>query len=102
MDVIQELIPERLGAGTHLHRLLAAWGFTPTEGCFCEDRVAEMDRRGPQWCRENLYLIADWLVEEARDCQTLGVLARIVPGPTRVAVRRLVLQAIVLAEGGQR
>jgi hypothetical protein len=101
MNAVQENT-ERLGAGTHLHRLLAAWGFTPSDGCFCEDRVAEMDRHGPQWCRENLDQITDWLVEEAGDCQALGVLARIVPGPTRVAVRRLVLQAIVLAEGGQR
>ncbi|MCB9926407.1 MAG: hypothetical protein H6822_29945 [Planctomycetaceae bacterium] len=59
-----------------------------------------MDRQGPQWCRENLEVITDWLVEVARDCAAIGVLARIVPGPTRVAVQRLIWQAIVLAEGG--
>ena len=100
MKTFHENQTHRIGAGTHLHRLLAAWGFMPTEGCLCEDRVAEMDRQGPQWCRENVDLITDWLVEEARDCQALGVLARIVPGPTRVAVQRLVWQSIVLAEGG--
>ncbi|GIW83166.1 MAG: hypothetical protein KatS3mg105_4973 [Gemmatales bacterium] len=91
---------DRAGVGTHLHRLLAAWGFTPREGCFCEDRAAELDRRGPRWCAENTDAIVDCLVDEARQCQALGVLARIVPGPTRVAVRRLVLHAIALAEGG--
>ena len=100
MNAAQDKQTERVGVGTHVHRLLAAWGFTPTAGCFCEDRVAEMDRQGPQWCCENLEVITDWLVEEARDCAALGVLARIVPGPTRVAVQRLVWQAIVLAEGG--
>lgn len=99
MNTFHENQTHRIGVGTHLHRLLAAWGFTPTEGCFCEDRVAEMDREGPQWCRENLDLITDWLVEEAGECAALGVLARIVPGPTRVAVQRLIWQAIVLAEG---
>ena len=100
MNAVHDIQTVRVCRGTHLHRLLAAWGFTPTEGCFCEDRVAEMDRQGPKWCNENIDLIVEWLVDEARDCQALGVLARIVPGPTRVAVRRLVVHAIALAEGG--
>ena len=100
MNTFHENQTHRIGVGTYLHRLLAAWGFKPTEGCFCEDRVADMDRQGPQWCRDHFDLITDCLMEEARDCQALGVLARIVPGPTRVAVRRLLWQAILLAEGG--
>ena len=100
MNAVHDNLTSRIGVGTHLHRLLAAWGFTPSQRCFCEDHVAEMDRRGPQWCRDNFDLITDWLVEEARECAALGVLARIVPGPTRVATQRLIWQAIVLMEGG--
>jgi hypothetical protein len=90
---------QRVGPGTHLHRLLAAWGIAPMDGCYCDDRVAEMDRQGPQWCSENIDEIADWLIEEARERQLLGVLARIVPGPAQIAARRLVWHAIALAEG---
>lgn len=89
-----------VGAGTHLHRLLAAWGIVPSERCRCEDRIAEMDRNGPQWCRDNFDTIVDWLLEAADACGFLGALTKIVPGPARIAAQRLVWQAIVCAEGG--
>ena len=101
MNAVHENRTLRVGPGTHLHRLLAAWGIATRHQCHCEDRVAEMDRQGPQWCSENLAAIADWLLGEARERQFLGVLTRIVPGAADVAVRRLVWQAIVLSEGGQ-
>lgn len=91
---------QRVGPGTHLHRLLAAWGIMPIRNCGCEDHVAEMDRLGPQWCRENLDVIADWLIDELRNRQLLSALARIVPGASSFAARRLIWQAIVLAEEG--
>lgn len=90
-----------VGPGTHLHRLLAAFGFAPRAGCSCEDRMAEMDRQGSHWCCENLDEIVAWLVEQAHDCQFLGVLTRIAPGTTEVAARQIVWHAIGLAEGGR-
>ena len=100
MNLVQEHHTQSIGPGTHLHRLLAAFGFEPSVECNCEVRTAEMDRQGPQWCRDNLDVIVDWLVEEARQRQCLGMFARIAPGTAIATARRLVWQAIVLAEGG--
>jgi len=30
----------------------------------CSSRIAEMNARGPEWCRENVDKIVDWLIEE--------------------------------------
>jgi len=89
------------GPGTHLHCLLAGWGIRPCAGCGCDDKVAAMDANGPAWCRENLETIVDWLMEPARARFFLGALVRIAPDAAREVARNLVLEAIVLAEGGQ-
>ena len=101
MSPVKEDQIQSLGPGTHLHRLLAAFGVRPGSGCDCEDRMAKMDRQGVDWCRENLDVIADWLVEEARERQFLNVLTRMAPGVAHIAARRLIWQAIVLAKAGQ-
>lgn len=53
------------GPGTELKRLLARLGIKP-KSCPCNRRAAEMDRRGPEWCRKNINRIAGWLLGEAK------------------------------------
>ena len=89
------------GPGTHLHCLLAGWGILPDAGCGCDDKAAEMDAQGPAWCRDNLEVLVDWLMEPARARLFLGALVRIAPDAARDVARNLVLEAIALAEGGQ-
>lgn len=90
-----------VGVGRHLHDLLAGWGIRPCAGCGCEDKAAEMDAQGPAWCRDHLETIVDWLMEPARARLFLGALVRIAPDAARDVSRKLVLEAIELAEGGQ-
>jgi hypothetical protein len=77
------------GPGTELKRLLARLGTVSESGCACDARAAEMDRRGPEWCRENIELIAGWLVEGA---ERRG---RAVP---RVIAKALIRTALRLAK----
>ena len=80
---------EIAGPGTHLKRLIEWWGVKPTANCKCEEHAAEMDRKGIQWCRDNIALVCHWLAEEAgkRGIPTLEIM-----------FRPLVLQAIANAE----
>jgi len=89
------------GPGCHLHRLLLGYGIRPRHDCGCEEHTLEMDRQGAEWCRANVETIVDWLMEEALQRHFLGVFPRVAPGAARTAARKLVLQAIVLAEGEQ-
>jgi len=52
-------------AGTALKSLLASFGITATPDCPCTARAAEMDRRGCDWCEENIDTIVGWLREQA-------------------------------------
>lgn len=53
------------GPGTELKAILAKFRITATGSCGCNARAAEMDVRGPAWCRENIDKIVDWLGQEA-------------------------------------
>ncbi len=88
------IVPEAWppGPGTQLKGLLAGYGFAITDDCHCVEHAREMNRRGNQWCRANLDTIVGWLEEEARR----RPLAKFVF--SRLAARRLVLQAIRNAE----
>ena len=58
-------ITRSAGAGTRLHRILKTiTGEDIEPGCGCQSRIAEMNARGPRWCRENVARIVDWLIEE--------------------------------------
>jgi hypothetical protein len=58
--------PPAAGPGTELKLILAGYGITAESGCQCEEHAAEMNRRGPAWCRENIEAILDWLQQAAR------------------------------------
>jgi hypothetical protein len=54
------------GPGSELTRLLNRFWIRYQPGCKCQDRAAQMDDMGPEWCRENRELILSWMEEEAR------------------------------------
>ena len=98
------------GPGAHLHQLIKTLtGQGITEACKCKSRIAQMNTRGPTWCRDNTETIIDWLIEEVdrrlKAAQDAGEPAswRLrfggleLPG-RRLALRQIILQAVRLAE----
>jgi hypothetical protein len=77
------------GPGSELTRLLNRFWIRYQPGCKCQDRAAQMDDMGPEWCRENIELISEWLKEEAE--------ARGIPYMDWLG-RQAILQAISNAE----
>ena len=59
--------PTMIGPGTELKKLLRKFGIVPTPRCKCDQRAMIMDAEGPDWCRENLDTICDWMREEAEE-----------------------------------
>jgi hypothetical protein len=77
------------GPGTELRRLLHTIGIQPKgKDCQCNAHALEMDRKGVEWCRENLESIIDWLEVEAKKRPLLGILF------SRLAARQMVTLAI--------
>ena len=96
-------ITRSAGAGTRLHRILKTiTGEDIEPGCGCSSRIAEMNARGPRWCRENVGTIVDWLIEEIErrlkrakeEGKSCGWRLRV--GGLKLPGRRLVLRWIVL------
>lgn len=58
-------LPPSAGPGTELKRLLSRLGIQAAGNCQCNARAAEMDRRGPDWCEQNIEEVVAWLGEEA-------------------------------------
>lgn len=55
----------RHGVGHWLASMLWAIHIREKDGCGCKDYAAELDRRGPAWCRKNESLILDELQRRA-------------------------------------
>lgn len=51
--------------GMELKKLLSRIGITAKPNCSCNARAAAMDKRGVEWCEQNVETICDWLQEEA-------------------------------------
>ena len=83
------------GCGTNLKAWLKKIGIEAAEGCSCNTRAKIMDTQGPQWCRDNLETILDWLHEEANK-RNLGAVF------FRPAVKLVVQRAINKAEKDQK
>lgn len=77
------------GPGSELKKLLKLIGITAMPGCKCNQRAKYMDKMGPQWCRDNIETILDWLQEESSNRGMLFV---------RSAARLMVNRAITIAE----
>lgn len=56
------------GVGTELTKLLTRFGFDATtpSNCECRQRRMEMDRKGEDWCAENIDMLVGWLGQEAK------------------------------------
>lgn len=57
--------PSRGYPGTELKRLLSRIGITSKPNCSCNARAVTMDKKGVEWCEQNVETICDWLQEEA-------------------------------------
>ncbi len=79
--------------GAELSQLLRWLRIDYTADCQCRGRAAQMDRRGCQWCEENLDTIVGWLAEGAA---RQGMLF------SRFVARRLVKLAIRRARAKAR
>lgn len=60
-----KIVPVQAGVGMELTRLLHRVGIYHRPGCKCRKRAAMMNRKGIEWCRENIDKILGWLEEEA-------------------------------------
>jgi ribosomal protein L37AE/L43A len=97
------------GTGTYLHKLIKKLtGEDITPNCPCKSRIAEMNRRGPAWCRENVEAIVGWLEEEIerrlkedKPGWRLKLAGYNLPGQ-RLAIKRVILLACTLAERAER
>lgn len=75
------------GAGTELKGLLKLLGITAKPGCSCNQRAEAMDKRGCDWCEQNIDQIDGWLAEEAKK-RKLPYLSLAGKALIRVAIRR--------------
>lgn len=57
---------EKRGPGTELKRLLSHIGIHATGTCSCNAMAKQMDREGPDWCREHMEEIVDVMEKEAK------------------------------------
>ena len=62
----QPVPPERwkAGPGTELHAILESMGIKPSESCPCRNRICQMNKWGPEGCRERRDEIVAWLREQ--------------------------------------
>jgi len=59
---VSEAKPE---PGTELKKLISKFGFKPRAGCKCNQHIMDMNRRGVEWCEQNVDTIVGWLRDEA-------------------------------------
>ena len=98
------------GPGAQLQKLIKRYtGEGITASCKCARHIAEMNQRGPEWCKKNVETIVGWLLEEVQRRIDEAKKAD-KPAPWRVrlggmdlpgrrlALRRLVLKAVRKAE----
>lgn len=86
-DTNTVVVAARKGTGTELRKLLRYLKLGTSVKCNCAEKEVEMNRRGPQWCRDNMELIVDWLEDLAAPREV-----------DRDVGRRMVLIAIRRAE----
>ena len=76
------------GPGTHLHTLLLQKGFQPRKSCKCQRYRRWMDRKGPQWCEQNIDTISQLVLR--------STLWRHIPG-ARTLLKSLIRKAIEMS-----
>lgn len=55
------------GVGTELEKLIKKiLKIEPMAACGCKAKIREMNQKGPEWCKENIELITDWLMEGSK------------------------------------
>lgn len=88
---------ELCGVGAEVKKFLKSIGIEATPNCSCNKRAQIMNVKGPEWCRENIEQILDWLKEEA-DKRNMGML--FVRPAVKLTVKRCIRKAEkAIAEG---
>lgn len=69
--VLQSLFPPTLeqdpyGPGTILSGMIKKFGIHITPDCACMGRALNMNKKGVDWCEQNIDKILDWLREESK------------------------------------
>lgn len=75
------------GPGTELKKLLSIIGIYATPNCKCNTRAKKMDDEGPEWCEDNIEVIADWMHEETKR-RNLPFIRSVVIRIIRYAIKR--------------
>ena len=92
-----------LGVGTVLKKIVERkYKLSSHAGCQCNQRAAEMDKKGIEWCEQNKQIIAGWLTEGAAERFWLRPIARLFGGTTERIAIGLVEQAIQWAKREQQ
>jgi len=53
------------GPGTILSKMLEKLGIKSSANCSCKRKAMEMNKKGVEWCSNNVPTIVEWLREEA-------------------------------------
>lgn len=76
------------GAGTNLKQFFLRWfGQKAEPNCSCNAVAAQMDRMGPQWCRDNMAWILDHIKTNAEK-RGLPYTRLVVEPIVRLAIRK--------------
>jgi hypothetical protein len=57
--------PAPRGVGAEMTDLLSRFWIRHSPDCACAERAARLDEMGPDWARENIDLVLEWMREEA-------------------------------------
>ena len=80
--------PKKIRPGDALRSVIAKRGYASKSGCGCDDRVAEMNRKGLQWCVDNRDEIVGWLKGSASQRWASAVAMRLAPNATEKIINQ--------------
>jgi|SRR5208283_2974396 len=87
------------GSGTHLKHIIESWLGVQSGGCGgCKELLEEMDKKGPQWCRDNIDSIVPKIRHNAkRNPKWVAKILANIPG-IKAPIYAIVFLAISKAE----
>lgn len=85
--------PKKIRPGDALRSVISKLGYSAKSGCGCDDRVAEMNRKGLQWCVDNRDEIVGWLKESASQRLAPAAVMRLAPSVAEKIINQIVDEA---------
>ena len=93
LDHVEHTCVTKRGVGTELKKVLSKCGIKQTPGCGCTRIENYLNRKGPTWCRENIFQVIRRLERQADKMDVTF---------NRLAALAIVRFAIALAERQNR